>query len=210
MISVWLSSFHMWHLFFTLCANSYRVSTHILHTKAHCGKAATAYDHATLSTPVLVWSLKLSSVGPAQYLDGLPPWNSRCCRLPFFFFHMISVWLSSFHIWHLFFTLCANSYRVSTHILHTKAHCGKAATAYDHTTLSTPVLVWSRSLAVSGLLSTWMVDHLGTAVVVGFLFFLSHDLSLTFFFPHLTSFPYFVCDWFGVFKHILHTKPHCC
>ena len=31
---------------------------------------ANAYDHTTLNTPVLVRSLKLSSVGPAQYLDG--------------------------------------------------------------------------------------------------------------------------------------------
>ena len=29
--------------------------------------------------------MKLSTVGPAQYLDGCPPGNSRCCRLsPFF------------------------------------------------------------------------------------------------------------------------------
>ena len=193
MISVWLSSFHIWHLFFTLCENSYRVFTHILHTKAHCGKAATAYDHTTLSTPVLVWSLKLSSVGPTQYLNGWPPGNSRCCRLLFFFFHMISVWLSSFNIWHLFFTLCANSYRVFTHILHTKAHCGKAATAYDHTTLSTPVLVWSLKLSSLGPAQSWIGYRLGTAGVVGFFFFLPHNLSLTFFFSHLTSFLYFVC-----------------
>ena len=40
-----------------------------------------AYGHTTLNAPVLVRSPKLSSVGPAQYLDGWPPGNSRCCRL---------------------------------------------------------------------------------------------------------------------------------
>ncbi len=47
-------------------------------------RASDAYDHTTLNAPVLVWSPKLSSVGPAQYLDGWPPGNSRCCRLFFF------------------------------------------------------------------------------------------------------------------------------
>ena len=87
--------FPHWHHFFS---NSLGVFTHILHTKSHCCKAATAYDHITLSTPVLVWSLKLSSVEPAQYLDGWPPGNSRCCRRLFFFSStMISVSPSSFH-----------------------------------------------------------------------------------------------------------------
>ena len=44
-----------------------------------------AYGHTTLNAPVLVWSPKLSSVGPAKYLDGWPPGNRRCCRLRFFF-----------------------------------------------------------------------------------------------------------------------------
>ena len=31
---------------------------------------SSAYGHTTLNAPVLVRSPKLSSVGPAQYLDG--------------------------------------------------------------------------------------------------------------------------------------------
>ena len=52
-----------------------------------------AYGHTTLNAPVLVRSPKLSSVGPAQYLDGWPPGNSRCCRLRFlfFFFFLLSL-----------------------------------------------------------------------------------------------------------------------
>ena len=42
-----------------------------------------AYDHTTMNTPVLVWSPKLSTVGPGQYLDGWPPGNTWCCRLLF-------------------------------------------------------------------------------------------------------------------------------
>ena len=34
------------------------------------GASTDAYGHTTLSAPVLVRSPKLSSVGPAQYLDG--------------------------------------------------------------------------------------------------------------------------------------------
>ena len=104
---------------FTLYASSYRVFTHILHTKAHCGKAATAYDHTTLSTPLLIWSLKLSSVGPAQYLDGWPPGNSRCCRLLFF----PSTWsqfdflLSTCDIFSL---LCVQTHTECPHIFYTQ------------------------------------------------------------------------------------------
>ena len=58
--------------------------------KDYCWNGFGAYDHTTLNTPVLVCSLKVSSVGHAQYLDGWPPGNSRCCRhfffLPFRFF----------------------------------------------------------------------------------------------------------------------------
>src|SRR4029434_3682131 len=43
-----------------------------------------AYGHTTLSTPDLVRSRKLSSVGPVWYLDGRPPGNTRCCKLFFF------------------------------------------------------------------------------------------------------------------------------
>ena len=35
----------------------------------------------TLNTPVPIRSPKLSSVEPSQYLDGLPPGNTRCCWL---------------------------------------------------------------------------------------------------------------------------------
>ena len=42
-----------------------------------------AYDHTTLNTPVLVWSLKLSSVGLVQYLDGWLPRNHRLCLFMF-------------------------------------------------------------------------------------------------------------------------------
>ena len=38
-----------------------------------------ANGHITLNTPVLVRSLKLSSVEPSQYLDGWPPGNTGCC-----------------------------------------------------------------------------------------------------------------------------------
>ena len=92
--------FPHWHHFFR---NSLGVFTHILHTKSHCCKAATAYDHTTLSTPVPVWSLKLSRVEPAQYLDGWPPQNSRCCRLLFFFFHHDLSFTFFFPHWHHFF-----------------------------------------------------------------------------------------------------------
>src|SRR4029434_2796420 len=43
-----------------------------------------AYGHTTLSTPDLVRSRKLSSVGHGYYLDGRPPGNTRCCKLFFF------------------------------------------------------------------------------------------------------------------------------
>ena len=190
-------------LFFS---NLLGVFAHILHTKSHCCKAATAYDHITLSTPVLIWSLKLSRVKPAQYFDGWPPGNSRCCRLLFFFSSTkISVSLSSFHIWHPFLS---NS-TVFTHTLHTKSHCCKAATAYDHTTLSTPVLVWS--LKLSSVEPAQYFDGWppGNSRCCRLLFFFSHhDPSFTFFFPHLTFF--FFSNLLGVFTHILHTKSHCC
>ena len=43
-----------------------------------------ANGHITLNTPVLVRSLKLSSVEPSQYLDGWPPGNTGCCWQSFF------------------------------------------------------------------------------------------------------------------------------
>src|SRR4029434_4690027 len=43
-----------------------------------------AYGHTTLSTPDLVRSRQLSSVGARWYLDGRPPGNTRCCKLFFF------------------------------------------------------------------------------------------------------------------------------
>ena len=40
-------------------------------TYKYCtGRASNVYGHTTLKTPVLVRSLKLSNVGPGQYLDG--------------------------------------------------------------------------------------------------------------------------------------------
>ena len=42
------------------------------------------YSHTMLKAPVLVRSLKLSSVGQHQYLDGWPPGNMLCCRLTFY------------------------------------------------------------------------------------------------------------------------------
>ena len=38
------------------------------------------FGHIMLKTPVLVWSLKLSSIEPCEYLDGWPPGNTRCWR----------------------------------------------------------------------------------------------------------------------------------
>ena len=49
-----------------------------------------ANGHITLSTPVLVWSLKLSNVESSQYLDGWPPGNTGCCWLLFLLFSLIS------------------------------------------------------------------------------------------------------------------------
>lgn len=40
------------------------------YSNAKGGKGTVAYDHTTLKAPVLVRSPQLSSVGPAQYLDG--------------------------------------------------------------------------------------------------------------------------------------------
>ena len=60
-----------------------------------------AYDHTTLNAPVLVWSPKLSSVGPVQYLDGWPPGNHRCCRLLFFFRCSRSFTVSSWPFWEI-------------------------------------------------------------------------------------------------------------
>ena len=38
------------------------------------------FGHIMLKTPVLVRSLKLSSIEPCEYLDGWPPGNTRCWR----------------------------------------------------------------------------------------------------------------------------------
>ena len=50
-----------------------------------------ANGHITLNTPVLVRSLKLSSVEPSQYLDGWPPGNTGCCWQSFLWFFLIYV-----------------------------------------------------------------------------------------------------------------------
>ena len=44
--------------------------THFVYFKSATDTLSFAYDHTTLKAPVLVRSPKLSSVGPAQYLDG--------------------------------------------------------------------------------------------------------------------------------------------
>ena len=69
-------------------------------TSGRCCFGACDYDHTTLSTPVLIWSPKLSSVGHVQYLDGWPSRNHRCSRLCllfpsflFFFFLVSDFWL---------------------------------------------------------------------------------------------------------------------
>ena len=71
--------------------------------KDYCWNGFGAYDHTTLNTPVLVWSPKVSSVGPAQYLDGWSPGNSRCCR--HFFFYLFDFLFLLMHVFcYLFFT----------------------------------------------------------------------------------------------------------
>ena len=47
-----------------------------------------ANGHIMLNTPVLVRSLKLSSIELSQYLDGWPPGNTGCC------WHSLFLWIS--------------------------------------------------------------------------------------------------------------------
>ena len=56
---------------------------HRIQVDVCCTVGTCAYDHTTLNTPVLVWSLKLSSVGLVQYLDGWLPRNHRLCLFMF-------------------------------------------------------------------------------------------------------------------------------
>ena len=49
-----------------------------------------ANGHIMLNTPVLVRSLKLSSIELSQYLDGWPPGNTGCC------WHSPFLWISNF------------------------------------------------------------------------------------------------------------------
>ena len=59
-----------------------------------------------LNSPVLVRSLKLSSVDPSQYLDGWPPGNTGCCWLPsFFFFFSRFLFKTSFFFSHPVFKI---------------------------------------------------------------------------------------------------------
>ena len=53
---------------------------------------SSANGHITLNIPVLVRSLKSSSVESSQYLDGWPPGNTGCCW--HFFFVIKSKWLN--------------------------------------------------------------------------------------------------------------------
>lgn len=43
-------------------------------------------DHTMLTAPVLVWSLKLSSIGRGQYLDGVTAWEHRVLLAIFLIF----------------------------------------------------------------------------------------------------------------------------
>ena len=67
---------------------------------SHSYISTSAYNHTTLNTPVPIWSPKLSSVGPVQYLDGWPPGNHRCCRLPFVLFLFRLSYTSRSHYTH--------------------------------------------------------------------------------------------------------------
>lgn len=59
-----------------------------------------AYDHITHNAPDSVRSRKLTCVEPAQYWDGGPPGNCRCCRhfFPSFdsFLHFLTCFLGYF------------------------------------------------------------------------------------------------------------------
>ena len=52
------------------------------------------FGHIMLKTPVLVWSLKLSSIEPCEYLDGWPPGNTGCWR-HFCYFFVLLIGLST-------------------------------------------------------------------------------------------------------------------
>ena len=126
--------------------------------------APCAYDHTTLNTPVLVWSPKLSSVGPVQYLDGWPPGNHRCCRLSFFFIfsqclHCLLPWSCPSFYFYTFLSrglpplTMATIYQAWHSIVPFRllsSYNLTATCAYDHTTLNTPVLVWSPKLSSVG------------------------------------------------------------
>ena len=47
-----------------------------------------AYGHTTLKTRHPVRSVKLSNVGPGQYLDRRRPGNPRCCKQSLFYFSL--------------------------------------------------------------------------------------------------------------------------
>ena len=92
-INAWIhtsSAFHLHHLhlhfFFNL--SKPEVYLEIVYidalNKTYSFPQSLANGHITLNTPVLVRSLKLSSVEPSQYLDGWPPGNTGCCWQSFF------------------------------------------------------------------------------------------------------------------------------
>ena len=73
--SLWCSAFFIWSLGVKTCSwKTFKVTL------------TDANGHITLNTPVLVRSLKLSSVEPSQYLDGWPLGNTGCCWHSFLMF----------------------------------------------------------------------------------------------------------------------------
>ena len=79
-INAWIHTSNAFHL--------HRLQLEIVYidplNKAYDFPQPLANGHITLNTPVLVRSLKLSSVEPSQYLDGWPPGNTGCCWQSFF------------------------------------------------------------------------------------------------------------------------------
>ena len=73
--SLWCSAFFIWSPLMNACSwKTFKVTL------------TDANGHITLNTPVLVRSLKLSSVEPSQYLDGWPLGNTGCCWHSFLMF----------------------------------------------------------------------------------------------------------------------------
>ena len=113
-----------------------------------CIAESDVYGHATLKPPVLIWSLKFSSVRHGY--DG----NPLCCILL------------------LFYVLTFDSLRIYN-FLHSNFVCIAKVDVYDHTTLKAPVLICSLKLSSVGQgYSTLMGDHLGIPCVVDICYFI--------------------------------------